>query len=456
MLWSDLIRRSWRSLRSASTRTWLTAFAIAVGTFALTLTLAASNGATAYVNRIIADNFDPTELIVTNDKTLFGRTDSSKPKEYDTSISSVTNQAGATTQVKMLTDSDLDRLREVPGVEGVRTASTVSLQYITRPGLRKYAATMQAYNAVSKPELLAGAVPATIPDKSVVLPEGFLADMDFATPQDAIGKTVTVSVQKQAGTAALQSLLAQYSAGGAGAVTGAPANPTLQEDFTIIAVTKKPVFVQPGTDLYLFAAKKDVTALSDFATAGSANYHKYISAYVKVADGANKSKLVAVQDKLKDLGYGAQSVEDTQKFLTQIITVLQGIVAAFGFIAIVASVFGIINTMYITVMQRTREIGLMKALGMPKRDITRLFRLEAALIGLLGGLLGSVSAVVLGTLANPWIATQLGLGTAHLLIFHAVQIVGLVVILMIVATLAGLLPARKAARLNPIEALRTE
>jgi putative ABC transport system permease protein len=155
--------------------------------------------------------------------------------------------------------------------------------------------------------------------------------------------------------------------------------------------------------------------------------------------------------------YNVQSVEDTQKFLTQIISILQGIVVAFGLIAVVASVFGIVNTMYISVLQRTREIGLMKALGMRKRDIGRLFRFEAAWIGFIGGLIGSVIAFLLGTALNPWITKKLALGAGEkLLIFKLPQIIILIVILMVIATLAGLLPSRKAAKLDPIEALRTE
>ena len=99
----------------------------------------------------------------------------------------------------------------------------------------------------------------------------------------------------------------------------------------------------------------------------------------------------------------------------------------------------------------------MKALGMRKRDVGRLFRLEAAWIGLIGGLIGAITAFILGTLLNPWITEKLQLGEDNrLLIFDVKQIMILIFSLMIVATLAGLLPARKAAKLDPIEALRTE
>jgi putative ABC transport system permease protein len=99
----------------------------------------------------------------------------------------------------------------------------------------------------------------------------------------------------------------------------------------------------------------------------------------------------------------------------------------------------------------------MKALGMRKKDIGRLFRFEAAWIGFLGGVIGSLLAFLLGTLMNPWITKKLDLGQGNnLLIYKPAQVIILIAVLMVVATVAGLLPARKAAKLDPIEALRTE
>ena len=446
---SDVIRRSSRSLLSAKARTILTALAIAVGTFALTLTLGASNGAQGYVNKIISDNFDPSALVVSKDKDLFGKTDTSQPQEYNQSFGNVLSATGQQTQIAQLNDTDINTLRALPGVEQVQTANAVSVQYVTRPGFRKYVATIQALSPSRHPELLAGSLSAPLGSGDIVIPEGFVRSLGFATPSAAIGKTVKLSVQKQISAAGLGAALA------AGSLTATPTE-SQESVYKIIAVSKKPTALLSATELFLFASAPEITRLTDFTTAGTASYHKYLAAQVVVAGGNDSNKLHAVQTKIKALGYGAQSVQDTQKFLSQIITVLQGIVTAFGFIAVVASLFGIVNTMYISVLQRTREIGLMKALGMRRRDITKLFRFEAALLGLLGSLLGSLSAVALGTLLNPIIAKRLGLGSQHLLVFKGQQILALTLLLIVVATLAGLFPARKASRLNPIDALRTE
>ena len=100
----------------------------------------------------------------------------------------------------------------------------------------------------------------------------------------------------------------------------------------------------------------------------------------------------------------------------------------FGILAIIASVFGIINTQYISVLERTREIGLMKALGAKSRDIKRLFQYEAAWIGLLGGIIGAGLAVLIGNLLNPTITSNLGLdkGT-YLLVFDPTPIAILII-----------------------------
>jgi putative ABC transport system permease protein len=108
---TDLIRRASRSLRSAKLRTLLTSLAIAVGGFTLTLTLAGSNGAREYADKLVANNFDPSELVVGKDPEIANTsTPSSAPREYDETVTSFGGGGGqANLQLKRLTRDDVEQ-----------------------------------------------------------------------------------------------------------------------------------------------------------------------------------------------------------------------------------------------------------------------------------------------------------------------------------------------------------
>jgi ABC-type antimicrobial peptide transport system permease subunit len=184
----------------------------------------------------------------------------------------------------------------------------------------------------------------------------------------------------------------------------------------------------------------------------------YYSLVVRAKTEADIAPVMAAIDtatSLTDIVSYSQKEERENMF--QAINIAQYGLMGFGALAILASVFGIINTQYISVLERTREIGLMKALGMRKKDISRLFRYEAAWIGFLGGVIG-VAVAWLITLLNPVINSFLNItdSAVRLLQINWLQAAILVASLMLVAVLSGWFPARRAAKLDPIEALRTE
>ena len=130
----------------------------------------------------------------------------------------------------------------------------------------------------------------------------------------------------------------------------------------------------------------------------------------------------------------------------------------FAFIALLAASFGIINTLVIAVMERTKEIGLQKALGMGRGKVFLLFSLESILIGFWGAVAGIVGGVVIGTITNIILGkTYLeSFEGYNLFSFKPFSIIFVTLLVCIIAFLAGVLPAYRASRLNPIEALRYE
>lgn len=462
MTLGDIIRRSGRSLKSAKIRTILTSLAIAVGGFTLTLTLAASNGARHYADQLIKTNFDQAELIVGRDKEVSNNgAPSDKPKEYDESITSLqTGGAGSSLQIKRVTQQDVTELRAIPGIEQVRENYQISIRYVTRAGYKKYTGSAMVYNQAQKPELKSGSLPKTgdIAVGSVLLPDGYLDILGFKSPEAAIGQKISVTVGRPFSIADVQTIISGIQSGNLNATSAASAaSSEKSETFTIAGITKKPATSLDFGAAPLRLSSTDSKRLYDFTTDGTPDHEKYIYVFARVSGGEDITKLESVKKSLESKGYYVQSVKDVQKAITQFINILQIIVTVFGLITLVASVFGIVNTQYISVLERTREIGLMKALGMRRRDVSRLFMIEATWIGFLGGAIGSLAGFILGILLNPWITQKLDLGAGNnLLIFQPLQAVLLIAMLMLVATVAGWLPARKAAKLDPIEALRTE
>lgn len=458
----DLIRRATRSLRSAKLRTLLTALAIAVGGFTLTLTLAGSNGARLYADKLVANNFDPSELIVGRDSELANNgAPSGKPQEYDETIANISNGANSSFQLKRLTRTDIDKLKGYSFVDQVRESYQITTQYITRDGKKKYTVAAEAYNPAQKPELAYGNLPQAgdIKPSEILLPETYIGPLGFTDAQDALGREVSVTVRKPFTAEFATQLLSGLTADPASlaAAQAKSQEGALTIKLKIVGITKKSATsFKIGTSPVLISSK-DSKDLYSFTTSGTPDFDKFIYAYVRVKDGTSQSKIDEAQRALTKDGFYSQSVKDIQKSLLQIVNTLQIVVMVFGFITLIASVFGIVNTQYISVLERTREIGLMKALGMRKKDISRLFIIEAVWIGFLGGVIGSALAVAIGTLINPKLSDLIGFdkGT-YILVFKPMQVVFLVVGLMLIAMIAGLLPARKAAKLDPIEALRTE
>jgi putative ABC transport system permease protein len=460
---SDSIRRAGRSLKNAKGRTVLTSLAIAVGSFTLTLSLAAGQGAREYADNLISSNVDPQSIFIAKDPSLFGEGGGGFGggglKEYD---AGATEFGGAT--LKSLDQKDISIVEGTDGVEKVMPTYLVRAEYVTFEvaGKTKYTSDITAYDSSVLAETAAGTLPelgSQIKDGTIVVPEAFAKTLK-KTPKELIGTTVSLAIQRAPETPTEAEVQQALLSGGQAALESIFEGEQKVETFTITGVSADSVNSLSASSA-LFISATDAKKLSEYATQGTDQYQKYITATVKIKDAfdpeAVKQSFKTEFDKYDNGDHIiAKTAKDLQGLLFTIVNILQGIVIGFGVLALIASAFGIINTQYISVLERTREIGLMKALGMRGRHVSRLFQLEAAWIGFLGGVLGAALAFGLGTLLNPWISDTIGLGDQYLLIFQPLPIAALIVALMLLAMVAGLLPARKAAKLDPIEALRAE
>jgi putative ABC transport system permease protein len=420
----DVIRRSGRNLSSAKVRTLLTALALAVGGFTLTLTLAAANGAREYTQKTIEANFDPDSLIVAKDASLFeAQTGGGEPREYTAD----TGQAFGLT-LELLSEDDIKRMEKLPNVEAVIRQYNMAADFITRPGGKRMTGALNVYNAGQKPQLSAGQAGSELAVGQMLLPDTYLEPLKLGQPRAAIGQDVLVQVSQ-------------------------PSGQKRQYTYKVAGVTTKSELAISVDPAGPYLSAQDAAALNGYINAGLPAAGRLPTAVVR---GDGKTSPEELKRRLEDSGYVARTAADLQSFLNQIIQVLQVIILVFGFITLVASFFGVVNTQYISVLERTREIGLMKALGMRRGTVSWLFIIEAAWIGFIGALLGSLAAIAVGTTLNPFISRQVNFGDERLLIFDPLQVAALVGFLMLVTAVAGLLPARKAARLDPIEALRTE
>src|SRR5262249_18685379 len=164
-----------------------------------------------------------------------------------------------------------------------------------------------------------------------------------------------------------------------------------------------------------------------------------------------------VEDRIKQMGYTSFSINDALRGAKNAFIFLDILLSLVGSIALAVSSLGIVNTMVMSILERTREIGIMKAIGASDEHIRRIFLIEASVIGILGGFVGVVIGWTVGHIinfgANLYIQSQGGTpGTFFSLPLWLVS--SAIGFSIVVSLIAGSYPAQRASRLDPIQALR--
>jgi putative ABC transport system permease protein len=217
------------------------------------------------------------------------------------------------------------------------------------------------------------------------------------------------------------------------------------------------VLIPEGPAQKLSAAQQN--DLRDILRASSGNRsggHAYASLTVRVKRPAD---VQATEDAVKAMGFSVFSLLDASKNLRLVFSVFDAILALFGSLALIVASLGIINTLVMAILERRREIGVLKALGASDGDVRKLFFAEAGAMGLFGGVLGVFIGWLIGrglTLGTNIYLRRQDLPDIQISSVPWWMVAAAIAFSIAVSLAAGLYPASRASKLNPVEALRYE
>ncbi len=187
------------------------------------------------------------------------------------------------------------------------------------------------------------------------------------------------------------------------------------------------------------------------------NTDGYDTLMVRAVD---QSVVSTVLDTAEELGAEAQSLGAVLEIANRVLAVMQALLGSVGGLALLVATLGVANTMMMAIYERTREIGVLKAVGARNREVRRMFTADAILIGFIGGVVGLILGTLLGRLVD-WIghlylANEGVTGIGQMSIVPLWLAIGSMLFAAFIGVLGGFYPAARAARLDPVTALKHE
>lgn len=414
----DTISTANSNLSKNKVRTLLTIIAIFIGAFTLSLTNGVGSGFGEYFDKQVANvGFDNSLIITRKNESVF----SGNIQEYQ---GAKKGNFGLT----VMQPTDLEKIKQVKGLSKVERSYNVEPEYITT-GNKQFELRISAYIDGLQQELSAGRLLTPQDASGIILTKPYVEVLGFSSPDDAIGKKVTIFVKD-------------------------PQQKMKNFELVVVGVRAN-ALIEGGS---LQASRQIITAMDDYQSGGVPSLKdEFLFATASFDSNLSSEQISTIKSELSSKGYEGQTIEDQIGSAAQFIQIFQIALNSFGAIALIAATFGIVNTLLMAVNERTREIGLAKALGMSRRTVFSLFSLEAVLIGFWGSLIGILAALGAGAIFNN-VATKSFLKDFEGLrmsfpLMNSLAIMGLI---MLIAFLAGTLPSRRASKLDPIEALRYE
>lgn len=412
-------------------RTFLTVIAVVIGAFTLTLTSGIGAGINKYIDTQVDAMGDTNQVYVMPAQTMDASMGfaANEPEEYDPDAESSMSEFG----MPALDEADIEEIEALDNVELVDPMVFISVEYLETEDGTQYALPSAGLPfELTMVEYAAGGAPSTADDAyELVIPTTWLGALDIDDVENAdqaIGQTVTVGAQDLEGN-------------------------TDTVDAEIVGVAEETITGTGTQPIPSHGLNQEIAEINNTAGPTTLDY-TYMQAVVTVANLAENEQ--QIKDDLAEIDMVGQTVEDQMGVVSGIIDAVTWVFNGFALIALLAASFGIVNTLLISVQERTRQIGLYKALGMTNGKVFTLFSTEAIVIGLLGSIIGIGLGAGVGVLGNSLLING-PLDSVPGLSLFAIEPVALLIIaavIILIAFLAGTLPARRAATKDPIEALR--
>lgn len=456
------IKMAMENLWRTKLRTTLTVIGVIIGIAALTSMVSFGTGLERNITKDLTDNdlFTSLNVFSTNGRNFDRKKDTSKIKIA-------------------LNDSLLDEIRAVPGVQIVYPSVAVPVKlkldtlietaYAT--GIPTTMAAIKPYNELSAGKFFSSDSAREIilsPDvlrklglevmtKAEMVDPGFKKDtlLKPALADTLVGKEIDL-ITMTLNTEKLDPLSMMMGGGMNNMVT------ENVQRFKIVGIgATAQKFAGPGMQQVILPLKT-TEALNGASIGNAMDYLEgrngrgsYSSAYVKVDKVQDLDSLKSWL-KTKNIPFFAFS--DNLEEVKKVFIVLDSILGIVGFISLLVASFGIINTMLMSILERRREIGIMKAVGGSDADIRKIFFFEAGFIGLIGALGGLLLGWLMTRVANLVMNAKIHefKEKVELFYFPPWLLIGSVLFAIGVSLLAGMYPAIKASKVNPVEALRQD